>query len=218
MNISSAFKRLRAQAGLTQQEVADKVGVTKVSVGQWENGKATPRPTKLQALADLFGVPVSELLGEGGTPAGARQIVGESESVPYAFMGRVHAGFTKEAIPDPDATVQVPRDVARAHPNGFMLMVEGNCMDRAYPEGCLVLCDPDIQPRNGQAVVADVGQGEVVLRRYMRGQRSLMLSPDSHEDYEDMIFTDGEFESVRLVGTITWFQAAMDETLGTGPF
>ena len=174
----------------------------------------------MQQLADLFGVTVSELMGEEvpeGAPANAIPFTAESDTVPFIRLGKVHAGMSSEEIPNPECVVQVPRIVAEAHPRGFLLMVEGDCMDRAYPPGCLVLVDPDLEPWNGCAVVAEVSPGEAVLRRYSRGQSSLMLYADSHSSYDDMIFT-GEFAEVRLVGTVTWFQAACDESDPVGPF
>lgn len=174
----------------------------------------------MQQLANYFNVTVAELMGESvapGAPSHAIPFTAESDTVPFIRLGKVHAGMSSEEIPNPECVVQVPRIVAEAHPRGFLLMVEGDCMDRAYPPGCLVLVDPDLEPWNGCAVVAEVSPGEAVLRRYSRGQSSLMLYADSHSSYDDMIFT-GEFAEVRLVGTVTWFQAACDESDPVGPF
>lgn len=220
MDFSSRVRSLRDRSGLTQAELAEKLGLTNRAVGAWESGRSRPRLDKMQQLADLFGVTVSELMGEEvpeGAPANAIPFTAESDTVPFIRLGKVHAGMSSEEIPNPECVVQVPRIVAEAHPRGFLLMVEGDCMDRAYPPGCLVLVDPDLEPWNGCAVVAEVSPGEAVLRRYSRGQSSLMLYADSHSSYDDMIFT-GEFAEVRLVGTVTWFQAACDESDPVGPF
>ena len=115
-------------------------------------------------------------------------------------------------LKEDEGTVEVPAHVAEMHPNGFVLSVEGDCMDRAYPDGCVVLVDPDAQPWNGCAVVAETSPGESVLRRYMRGSSTLMLSPDSHNgDHEDMVFADEEAQEVRTLGVVVWFQADHDE-------
>ena len=220
MDFSSRVRSLRDRSGITQAELAEKLGLTNRAVGAWESGRSRPRLDKMQQLADLFGVTVSELMGEEvpeGAPANAIPFTAESDTVPFIRLGKVHAGMSSEEIPNPECVVQVPRIVAEAHPRGFLLMVEGDCMDRAYPPGCLVLVDPDLEPWNGCAVVAEVSPGEAVLRRYSRGQSSLMLYADSHSSYDDMIFT-GEFAEVRLVGTVTWFQAACDESDPVGPF
>lgn len=220
MDFSQRIKMLRDRSGLTQAELADRLGLTNRAIGAWESGRSRPRLDKMQQLADLFGITVSELMGEEapeGAPANAIPFTADSDTIPFVRLGKVHAGLSKEEIPDPECVVQIPRIIAEAHPRGFLLMVEGDCMDRAYPPGCLVLVDPELQPWNGCAVVAEISPGEAVLRRYSRGQSSLMLYADSHSSYDDMIFT-GEFAEVRLVGTVTWFQAACDESDPVGPF
>ncbi len=72
------------------------------------------------------------------------------------------------------------------------------------------MVDPALEPWNGCAVVAEPTPGESVLRRYMRGQSSLMLVADSFSDHDDLVFT-GEEADVRLLGTVVWFQAAREE-------
>ena len=220
MDFSQRIKMLRDRSGLTQAELADRLGLTNRAIGAWESGRSRPRLDKMQQLADLFGITVSELMGEEApedAPANAIPFTADSDTIPFVRLGKVHAGLSKEEIPDPECVVQIPRIIAEAHPRGFLLMVEGDCMDRAYPPGCLVLVDPELQPWNGCAVVAEISPGEAVLRRYSRGQSSLMLYADSHSSYEDMIFT-GDFAEIRLVGTVTWFQAASDESDPVGPF
>lgn len=219
MGFSDRVRKLREQSGLTQQELADKLGLTNRAVGAWESGRSKPRLDKLDELARLLGTSTYYLLN--GTepadpdfeyPPGARPVVGRSGFVPMRVLGKTHAGESVEEIED-EGTVEVPGSVAQRHPSAFALRVEGDCMDRRYPDGCVVLVDPDERPRNGCAVVAETSPGESVLRSYMRGSHTLMLSADSHSDgYEDMVFTDEETQQVRTVGVVVWFQADRDET------
>lgn len=54
----------RKKAGLTQQQVADELGVSDSAVNQWEKGKTFPRTEFLPKLAKLFGCTVDDLLKE----------------------------------------------------------------------------------------------------------------------------------------------------------
>lgn len=54
---------LRKEKGLTQEQLAEKVGVSAQAVSKWENDVSCPDITLLPLLADLFGVSVDELLG-----------------------------------------------------------------------------------------------------------------------------------------------------------
>ncbi|HEL0682462.1 TPA: helix-turn-helix transcriptional regulator [Streptococcus equi subsp. zooepidemicus] len=57
------LKELRKEKGLTQQGLADDIGVHFRTLQNWENGESQIKPDKAQALADYFGVPVGYLLG-----------------------------------------------------------------------------------------------------------------------------------------------------------
>ncbi|MVM53796.1 helix-turn-helix domain-containing protein [Gordonibacter sp. ResAG-26] len=53
----------RAKLGLTQKEVAEKIGVSEKSVARWERGEIAPQATALKSLHGLFGCTVDYLLG-----------------------------------------------------------------------------------------------------------------------------------------------------------
>ena len=56
-------KKENGKVGVTQQEVADKIGVTKRTYIYWEKNERQIKPEKAQQLADYFGVSVGYLLG-----------------------------------------------------------------------------------------------------------------------------------------------------------
>lgn len=58
----SEFRRLRQRAVLTQKELADKAGITELSVVKIENGQQQPRPSTIRALARALGVKRTVLL------------------------------------------------------------------------------------------------------------------------------------------------------------
>lgn len=54
---------LRAKNGLSQDELAEKVFVTRQAVSRWENGETMPNPDTLKLLSALFDVSINTLLG-----------------------------------------------------------------------------------------------------------------------------------------------------------
>lgn len=204
MAFKERFKQLREARGMTQSEVAKLLDppYTAQAVHKWEVNGNTPKMAVLRQIADIFGVSVSDLLDE----TDRLMPVPSTATLPLLSLGTVHAGEPKEAIED-DLVIQAPADVVNRHPNGFFLLVEGTCMDRAYPEGCHVLVDPDMQPSNGSAVVAEF-MGDTVLRRFHRFTDTLILSSDSTEPYPDIVVR-GDME-VRILGVVVWFQASKD--------
>ena len=59
----------RLALGLTQQQLADKLGITDKAVSKWERGISYPDITLLRRLADALAVSVSELLGGEREPS-----------------------------------------------------------------------------------------------------------------------------------------------------
>ena len=70
------LKELRQEKKLTQQEIANKIGVTKRTYIYWEKGERQIKPDKAQQLANIFGVSVGYLLGYDEVP---KELIDELE-------------------------------------------------------------------------------------------------------------------------------------------
>ena len=66
MSLGDKLYELRKKQGLTQEEAAEKLGVTRQTVSKWETDQSAPELEKLMALAELFSVSTDELLGPIG--------------------------------------------------------------------------------------------------------------------------------------------------------
>lgn len=61
MNIGNKIKELRKQRGLTQEQLANSIGISFQAISKWENGIALPDITLAPTLASYFGVSMDEL-------------------------------------------------------------------------------------------------------------------------------------------------------------
>lgn len=61
---SQNLQKLRAEKNISQEQLADKIGVSRQSVSAWESGKSSPELDKLIALSELFEISLDELTGE----------------------------------------------------------------------------------------------------------------------------------------------------------
>lgn len=61
--------QFRSFRKMSQTDLADKVGVTKAAVSEWERGKSSPRQHHQVAIAKAFDVPWSSLFGLDGEAA-----------------------------------------------------------------------------------------------------------------------------------------------------
>lgn len=205
MDLGKKIRAHRDELGLTQAELADKLGLTYSSVSQWESGRATPRTPILRQLADLFDTTVADLMGEDAAEAA---ISGTSRMVP--LLGFAHMGEPCDEGSLADE-VEVPTSIADAHPRGFMVHAQGGCMDNRFPHDALLLVDPDMEPVNGQPVLAETADYGAVVRNYTRGRSTVMLTADSHSgEYDDILAGPGD-EPVVCKGRVVWYMGERDE-------
>ena len=64
METKDVLLNLRTQKGLSQDELAEKVFVTRQAVSRWERGETTPNTDTLKLLSRVFDVSINTLLGE----------------------------------------------------------------------------------------------------------------------------------------------------------
>lgn len=205
MEFGDKLRSLRTKAGLTQLDIAEKLDVSAAAIGAWENGRAKPRLTKLGQLAELLGTSAAELMGEDATETA---ISGTSRMVP--LLGFAHMGEPCDEGNLADE-VEVPASIADAHPRGFMVHAQGGCMDNRFPHDALLLVDPDMEPVNGQPVLAETSDYGAVVRNYTRGRSTVMLTADSHSgEYDDILAGPGD-EPVVCKGRVVWYMGERDE-------
>ena len=65
-SVAKHIRRLRTEQYMTQEDLAEKLFVTRQTVSAWENGKAQPDLETLEQIAVVLGVEVTELIY--GTP------------------------------------------------------------------------------------------------------------------------------------------------------
>ena len=63
MDAKDIILELRTRNGMSQDELAEKVFVTRQAVSRWENGETTPNTETLKLLSKLFNVSINTLLG-----------------------------------------------------------------------------------------------------------------------------------------------------------
>lgn len=111
MTFSEKLMDLRRKSGLSQEQLADRLGVTRQSVSKWESGTAMPELVKLISLSELFGVSMDYLVkdwmdspeepGSGGEDLSAQQAVRLEKKVDELtnyVKGRVYRFDSKTRI------------------------------------------------------------------------------------------------------------------------
>lgn len=68
MKFNEKLIKLRKAAGLSQEELGNKLNVARQTVSKWELGETTPEMDKLEELSDLFEISIDELVKNRSIP------------------------------------------------------------------------------------------------------------------------------------------------------
>lgn len=93
MNTKEVIYELRTKNGMSQDELAEKIFVTRQAVSRWENGETVPNTETLKLLSKLFDVSINTLLGS------PRQLICQCCGMPLgddAVLGRDNDGALNE--------------------------------------------------------------------------------------------------------------------------
>lgn len=90
MNIETANRLLeyRKKAGFSQEELAEKIGVSRQAVSKWERSEASPDTDNLVMLAEIYGVSLDEMLGL--KPAKEEEDLPEKDEVHVSLKDGIH--------------------------------------------------------------------------------------------------------------------------------
>ena len=111
LGIGLRLKAARNVKGLTQQQVADRLGVIKGTVSAWETGRWSPEAVTLRALARLYDVSADAILWENSLTPEALQFAAEFDSLSDAQRKTLRAvwmAFVATAATDASVEKHLP--------------------------------------------------------------------------------------------------------------
>lgn len=166
---SDRIRQTRIGQKLTQQQLGDRVGVTKATISQWEKGDYSPSGQNLYNLAKALGVSADWLL-TGKESSSVFQNVEPTTLSDHRVpvLSYVQAGQLTQVqeIRDVDGSfeyVQADEDIGD---RAFAMRISGDSMTPEFGEGDLVIIDPDIEPVPGDYVAAKNGSREATFKKY----------------------------------------------------
>ena len=81
MNFSEKLKEIRKKEGISQEQLAEKIGVTRQAITKWETGKGLPDVENMVIIAEIFKTTIDELLMDSVTKAAPETLVYISETI-----------------------------------------------------------------------------------------------------------------------------------------
>lgn len=109
MQINEVIRKYRKEKNMTQEELANKLGITAPAVNKWENGASMPDITLLAPIARLLGISLDELLS-------FKDSLSDIEI--SNIINDIYAMFNTESL---DTVFQKMKDIVKEYPNADAL-------------------------------------------------------------------------------------------------
>ncbi|MCQ2994199.1 helix-turn-helix domain-containing protein [Pseudomonas syringae] len=146
---------------ISQEQMAERLGVTQGAVGHWLNGKREPKLETINRLLGVLGVPgLAIIVPESSQTADRTDTAPPERLYRYPVVSWVTAGGWEEAVEpfEPGAADTYELTDYKAKGPAFWLKVRGDSMTsqvgQSIPEGMLILVDTGIEPSPGKLVIA----------------------------------------------------------------
>ena len=182
--LGDRIRILRCGRDLTQQALADELGVSRSAVAMWEKGEREPNLETLEALAEIFGVPLSVLVERASPELPANVIPVTRRRIP--LLGAIAAGEPIFA----EQSYETYVDVGGSVHADFALEVQGDSMEPLYKNGDIVFIRKQDDVRDGQVAAVVIDDGLPI------GVQLMPINPA----YEPMLFTAENSDVIRILG------------------
>lgn len=100
METKEIIAKLRTKNGMTQEELAQKIFVTRQAVSRWETGETVPNTETLIALSKLFDVTINTLLGAPQTVCQCCGMTVDDSTVSHEPDGSINNDYCKWCYTD----------------------------------------------------------------------------------------------------------------------
>lgn len=175
--VANNINNLLSERQLSQKEVADAIGVSAQTFNTWCKGIAIPRMGKIQALADYFSVPKSQIIDKRTSST----TITNRGAIPV--LGSIPAGTPLDAVQDIRGYIDVPISWVDDH---GALIVRGDSMAPKYLDGDTVIFKIQPDCESGQDCVAYVNGYDATLKKVVKAETGIILQP-LNPDYEPII-------------------------------
>lgn len=197
-NFQERLKQLRTEAGLTQNELAEKLQMSKGAIGNYESGQREPNMDTLDTIADFFNVELDYLRGRTNTRPELsleeqwlvdcyRKTDDEIRTAVKSILR--HFSEKPVEIKKPVRIIPLfpaaagPEDLAEGEPfesyetdndkADFAVRISGDSMEPHFKNGEVVLCQKRI-PNDGDIAVMSVN-GAIVVKQYISAFGNIYL-------------------------------------------
>lgn len=182
--LGNKLKSLRKETGKTQQQIADKLGITRAAYSHFENERNQPDSETLVKLADIFETTTDFLLGV--TPSNVVPIgdmIPEDNSIPV--LGRIAASAPAGLVSDYEGELFIqPSTIKRyGKKDLFALKILGDSMNRVIPDGAIAVVHRTCEWESGDICAVTINGDDATLKQVTKTGKGIKFTPLSFSKF-----------------------------------
>lgn len=203
---ASIIKSLRIERGITQEQLAALLKVSRSTIGMYETGSREPDFETLEAIADIFNVDMDYLMGRSTVER--REPV--APSIPAGFeplpamttiplVGSIACGTPITAEENIEAHIGIPA----AWRADFALTCKGDSMAPKIQDGDIVCIRKQAEVENGEIAAVRIDE-EATLKRFYRQGDTVLLQAENPA-YPPLVYTQHQLDDIAIEGLAVGF-------------
>ncbi|GAA4880018.1 helix-turn-helix transcriptional regulator [Ferrimonas pelagia] len=223
MNIGTRIRQRRQELNLTQAALAKVVGVSRVSVTQWESGETSPKGSNLVAVSaklqcdtawlvngDKSKAPKSSKLMPISAWDNNTTLDADEVEVPFFSEVELSAGSGTYAVNEnPGPKLRFAKSTLRKsgvpEASAACVRVSGNSMEPVLPDGATVgINTADTQIADGKMYAVEY-HGMLLVKRLFRQPEGIELHSFNREEHPTRMITKDDMEQFRVLGRVFWY-------------
>lgn len=208
-NFASVMKRLRIERGITQEQLASLLKVSRSTIGMYETGSREPDFETCEAIADIFNVDMDYLMGRSNVerkhpitppttvPPGFEPL---PEMVQVPLIGNIACGTPITAEENIKQYIGIPA----AWRADFALECHGDSMAPRICDGDIVCIRKQCEVETGQIAAVRIGE-EATLKHFYKSGDMVQLIAENSAVCPPMIFSGTQLADIKIEGLAVGF-------------
>ena len=192
------IKKSRIEKGLTQDELAKLMGVTRSAVGFWEKDKNLPPAKSMPRLASILGVSVSYLQMESDYPY-VNEISLPDDVKKIPIIATVKCGINGLAFEEDGGYINV--DIRHGEDLRAFLCKGDSMINEGIREGDIAIVRVQDTVESGELAIVIVNSDEGTLKK-VRFQGDAIILESANPAYPARVFTGMDRAIVHIVGKV----------------
>ena len=204
---ASNLKYLREKKGLSQNKLAEKVGVNQTTIARWETEEIKPSIDNVEQIASALNVSLPDLLITNLKFDNGILVDVDSDTIQIPVLGTIKAGIAIEAQQDILEYIDIPKSWAKGGKAFYGLKISGDSMYPKYNEKDIVIFEhiEDYTIANNKDCAVMVNGYDATFKNVSINENGITLipyNPNNSDNYQPTFYNKEQISSlpVKIVG------------------